>query len=355
MLDGHTDVPARLFEKPADLARSLPDRQVDLPRLRAGGVKGVVFALYIPSWMGVEEGWRHVLALHDLTRARLIPGELEPAVAAEEVRRTVERGAVAVILGLENGRPLLHPGALERCLDLGLRYVTLTHIGNNEWCDAAGDAPWHRGLSPEGMDLVRRLNRMGILVDVSHASDEAVEQAVEVSRVPVVASHSSARALCDHPRNLPDPLLREMARRGGLVMVNSYPAFLDPEACQANNRRLAALGTTLAALEEGYARDPGAFAEARRKLFAAHPLPPVPLAAYVDHIVHLVEVAGEEHVGIGTDFDGIPETLEGFEDPSRFPDLTAALLERGLDPAGTRLILGENFLRLLREAERRAA
>jgi membrane dipeptidase len=353
VLDGHTDLPTRLWEAPADLGRRLADRHIDLPRLREGGVDALVLALYVPAAMAPDAGWEHARTLHRLTLAGL-PAGFEPVSGAEELRRSVRRGAVAGLFGLENGRPLLVPGALDAAAAMGLRYVTLTHWKTHEWCDASTDQPAHGGLSAAGVDLVREMNRRGILADVSHVSDAAVCQVLEVATVPPLASHSSARALCDHPRNLPDDLIREIARRGGLVMANSYPAFVAPAAAAAMERRFEAIGPDLEALEEAWLRDPQAHWRQRDDLLATHPLPPVALAAYVDHLIHLVEQAGEEHVGIGTDFDGIPETLEGFEDVTRFPGLTAALLDRGLDRSGVRLILGENFLRLLEEAERRA-
>ncbi|MDP9122681.1 MAG: dipeptidase [Acidobacteriota bacterium] len=353
VLDGHTDVPLRLWESPADLGLRLADRQVDLPRLRQGGVDALVFALYIPAILGPEAGLELALTLHRIATAHLVAG-LVAVAGVEELRRTVGRGAVAVLFGLENGRPLLVPGALERCQALGVRYVTLTHMRTHEWCDASTDAAAHGGLSPRGVELVREMNRRGILPDLSHASDDAVRHVLEVSAVPVLASHSSARARCDHPRNLPDELIREIGRGDGLVMANSYPSFVDPAASHADGERFAAVHQDLEATEEAYLRDPQRHWQERRDLLADHPMPAVPLAAYVDHVVHLIEQAGEEHVGIGTDFDGIPEVLTGFEDVSRFPDLTAALLARGVDRAGVRLILGENFLRLLGEAERYA-
>jgi membrane dipeptidase len=378
VLDGHTDLPTRSWEAPADLGQRLADRHIDLPRLREGGVDALVLALYVPSSLAPDAGWEHALTLHRLTMAAL-PVGVEAVRTAEELRRAVGQGAVAALFGLENGRPLLLDGKLADAAAMGIRYVTLTHWKTHEWCDASTDAPAHGGLSADGVRLVREMNRKGILADVSHVSDDAVRHVLEVATVPPVASHSSARALCDHPRNLPDELIREIARRGGLVMANSYPAFVAPAAARAERDREAAIGPELAAMEEDVMRESrahwrrreellagadldeassphGAQVNLRRRdeLLAAHPLPRVPLSAFVDHVVHLVERAGEEHVGIGTDFDGIPETLEGFEDVSRFPDLTGALLARGIDRGGARLILGENFLRLLREAERRA-
>jgi membrane dipeptidase len=353
VLDGHTDLPTRLWEAPADLEQRLADRHIDLPRLREGGVDALVLALYVPPSLAPDAGWEHALALYRLTTAAL-PVGVEAVRTVEELRRVVGQGAVAAVFGLENGRPLLIDGVLEDAAAMGLRYVTLTHWKTHEWCDASTDEPAHGGLSVEGVRLVREMNRKGILADVSHVSDDAVRHVLDVATVPPVASHSSARALCDHPRNLPDELIREIARRGGLVMANSYPAFVDPAAARAMRDRETAIGPELAAMEEDWLREPQAHWRRRDELLAEHPLPRVPLGAYVDHLIHLVERAGEEHVGIGTDFDGIPETLEGFEDVSRFPDLTAALLARGIDRGGARLILGENFLRLLREAERRA-
>ncbi len=354
VLDGHTDLPTRLWEAPADLGRRLGDRHIDLPRLREGGVDALVLALYVPASLSPAAGWEHARTLHRLTLAALPPG-LVAVSGAEELRQAVGQGMVAALFGLENGRPLLVDGAVDGAAAMGVRYVTLTHWKTHEWCDAATDEPVHGGLSPAGVDLVRELNRRGILADVSHVSDDAVRHVLDTATAPPLASHSSARALCGHPRNLPDELVREIARRGGLVMANTYPAFVDAAAACAEEQRREAAGPALEALEERYLGDPGSVWRERDELLAAHPLPPVALAAFVDHVVHLVDCAGEEHVGIGTDFDGIPETLVGFEDVARFPDLTAALLDRGIDRAGVRLILGENFLRLLREAERRAA
>ncbi|MBV8201829.1 MAG: membrane dipeptidase, partial [Acidobacteria bacterium] len=353
-LDGHTDLPTRLWEAPADLGRRLGDRHIDLPRLREGGVDALVLALYVPASMDPAAGWEHALRLHRLTLAAL-PSGMEAVFTAEDLRRVVARGAVAALFGLENGRPLLVEGAVDAAAAMGVRYVTLTHWKTHEWCDASTDQPAHGGLSAAGVQLVRELNRRAILADVSHVSDDAVRHVLDVATAPPLASHSSARALCDHPRNLPDELVREIARRGGMVMANTYPAFVDPAAARAEERRHEAAGPALEALEERYLRAPQAVWRERDELLAAHPLPGVPMAAFVDHVVHLVECAGEEHIGIGTDFDGIPEALIGFEDVTGFPALTAALLDRGIDRAGVRLILGENFLRLLREAERRAA
>lgn len=354
VVDGHTDVPTRLHFHPADLHERLADGHVDLPRLRDGGVSSPFFALYVPSILEAEAGWRHVLALYEEVERQVRPGELEIVASADDVRRTAAAGVVGVLLALENGLPLLVEGALARCASLGIRYVTLTHVASHEWCDASTDEARHGGMSDEGVKIVREMRRRGILVDVSHVSDDAVLHAIDAVRAPVIASHSSARALCDHPRNLPDSLVREIARSGGVVMANAYPAFLDEAASRANSERTREIVRRIADLRAEGALDPEGYYRAGRAVTSERPLPSVPLSRLVDHVVHLVEVAGEEHVGIGTDFDGISETPVGFEDVSRYPALARALLDRGLPPKVVRGILGENFLRVLADSERRA-
>ena len=352
VIDGHTDVPTRLWEEPADLSQRLTDRHIDLPRLREGGVDALVFALYVPAALEPGRGWDHARELYRLSTEALIPGQLVQVASADDLQRASWRGEVAVLFGLENGRPLTVPGALDDCAKMGLRYVTLTHWATHEWCDASTDEPRHNGLSGEGEQIVWKMSKAGILPDVSHVSDRAVEHVLDVSPGPVIASHSSARALCDHPRNLPDNLIRDIAQKGGIVMANSYPAFVGPEAARAESARDEEVRAEMRETQEEYFRNPGKVWKERARLIQDRPLPKVPLSLFVDHIVHLVDKAGEEHVGIGTDFDGIPDVLEGLEDVSKFPALTAALLERGIDKSGVKLILGGNFLRVLRVGER---
>lgn len=352
VFDAHTDVPTRLYVGPADLSERLPDGHVDLPRLREGGVDALIFALFIPAPLGPEAGLQHARELFAKLREQLRPGELELAVSVEDIRRAKRHGAVAAVTGLENGRPLTVPGALEECAGMGVRVVTLTHQATHEWCDACTDEPRHGGLSEEGVGIVREMARFAMLPDISHVSDVAALQCLEVAKGPVVASHSSARAICNHPRNLPDELIREVARRGGLVMANAYAAFLDDQAARVNGERMKKIWP-LAAEVKTWDRDGLLqFAAARQEVLEDNPLPPVPLTVYVDHLIHVIEVAGEEHVGIGTDFDGIDTPPLGLEDVSQMPNLTEVLLDRGVDEAGVRLILGENFLRVLGEAER---
>jgi len=355
IVDGHTDLPSRLLERPADLSERLADGHLDLPRLRQGGVATLVAALYVPADLSPEAGWERALGLHGRMAGQWQPGVLEKVVSAGDVRSAAERGAIGALLALENGRPLQLPGTLARCAALGVRYVTLTHNATHEWCDAATDAPRHGGLSDVGVKIVREMRRRGILVDVSHVSDDAALNALDAVRVPVIASHSSARALCNHPRNLSDSLIADVARAGGVVMANAVPFLLDREAARVQRRcadELERRRGELPGEEDGYAE---ALERLMVEIGERHPMPAVPLARYVDHVVHMVGVAGEEHVGIGSDFDGMREVPVGFEDASRFPALAQALLDRGLAAPAVRMVLGENFLRVLEEAERLSA
>ncbi|HEX2163441.1 MAG TPA: membrane dipeptidase [Thermoanaerobaculia bacterium] len=354
VVDGHTDTPSRLFHRPADLSERLPDGHVDLPRLVEGGVTSPFFALFVPHFLGPEEGWAHVDRLLAGLDGQWRPGRLERVATVAAARRTAAAGAVGVLLGLENGRCLTGPESVGRLADLGVRYVTPTHVASHEWCDASTDAPRHGGLSDAGVKIVREMRRRGILVDVSHVSDDAALHALDALRGPVLASHSSARALCDHPRNLPDGVVREIAKAGGVVMANAYPAFLDPAAAAANRERSAEVRRRLAEAEAAGELTPETAFEIGREVTSERPLPPVPVGRMLDHLMHLVEVAGEEHVGIGTDFDGISDVPVGLEDVSRFPALVEGLLTRGLPPAVVRGVIGENALRVLAEAERRA-
>ena len=303
------------------------------------------------------------VSMHTYSLAQLcLRTELAPDAGRalfEKLQRERPKDPAVMLLGARiAGAPeegaRLRAKALELVLGLGVRLVTLSHIASHEWCDAAGDEELHGGLSAAGEQIVRRLNREGVIVDVSHVSDRAVEHVISVSAAPIVASHSSARALCAHPRNLTDALARAVVERGGLVMAMAFPAFLDDAAAAANRARMQLLREPMDALAEAYAERPVEMAEARRALLAGHPQPAVPLATYADHVMHLVEVVGEEGVGIGTDFDGIPEVPVGFEDASCFPSFVGELRRRGLDEPALRLVLGDNFRRVWREVDRRA-
>jgi membrane dipeptidase len=242
--------------------------------------------------------------------------------------------------------------ALREFYRLGVRYMTLTWNNTNDWADAGRGERKHNGLSDFGKEVVREMNRLGMLIDVSHVSDKTMSDALEVSKAPIIASHSSARALSNVPRNIPDDLLRRIAKNGGVVQINFYSLFIDQKtvAPQADER-----GQRLKAQQEAltakYADDPERLAEESDKLEAASPLPPLPLAKLIDHIDHIVKVAGIDHVGLGPDFDGANDFPQGARDVSTFPNITFELLKRGYSEQDIRKILGENFLRVFAQAE----
>jgi membrane dipeptidase len=242
--------------------------------------------------------------------------------------------------------------ALRDFYRLGIRYMTLTHNNTNDWADSARDEARHNGLTEFGREVVREMNRLGMLVDVSHVSDKTMSDVLDVSSAPIIASHSSARALNDHPRNISDELLRRIARNGGVVMVNFYPGFIDRKYAEADKARTARLKPQLDALNEQFKNDPTRLAEETKKLEDTEPLPPTPLSVLIDHIDHIARVAGRDHVGLGSDFDGVPALPEGMKDVSELPNITYELLKRGYSEDDIRKVLGENFLRVFAQAEK---
>lgn len=359
LVDGHNDLPWQIRELAGgDLTKvdpdaALPALHTDAARLRAGGVGGVFWAAYVP--VDYERGGAARFAMEQIDLIhRMVarsPG-METALTARDVERIHRRGKVASLIGIEGGHAIESSlGALRQFHALGVRYMTLTHANTLPWADAATDSARHGGLTPFGEEVVREMNRLGMLVDLSHVSPETMRDALRVSEAPVIFSHSSARALADHPRNVPDDVLRLVRDNGGVVMVNFYSGFVDSTAASVARegpyvqRRLRAEhpGDT-ATVNRRYA-------EWRRE----HPLPRGTIATLADHIDHIVRVAGVDHVGLGSDFDGVTSLPEGMEDVSRYPYLTAELLRRGHSEGDVRKILGGNALRVMRRAEEVAA
>jgi membrane dipeptidase len=272
------------------------------------------------------------------------PMAFELATTAEDVERIHGAGKIASLIGIEGGHAI--ESSLERLhafFARGARYMTLTHNDTTDWADSATDAPRHGGLSTFGEEVVREMNRLGMIVDISHVSADTMRDVLRVSSAPVIASHSSAFALAPHPRNVPDDVLALIARNGGVVMVNFSPNFLDPEAARIHVGLYPVVREAEALADEG---------ERKRRIDAwraAHPVPSVPFTRVVDHIEHIARVAGVDHVGLGSDFDGIPAVPVGLEDVSRYPVITAELLRRGWTEPDIRKVLGENALRVLRE------
>jgi membrane dipeptidase len=349
--DGHNDLPWRLRSegdmaiRKFDLSKRLDSGQTDIPRLREGGVKAQFWSVYIPSEH--ENPARTVTEQIDLVH-RLIekyPGDLELALTADDVERIVKSGKIASLIGIEGGVAIENSLAQLRAFhQLGARYMTLTHNTTLDWADAANDAPRHDGLTPFGERVVKEMNRLGMLVDISHVSPATMADALRVSQAPVIASHSSAFALCPSPRNVPDDILALVKQNGGVIMVNFYSGFIVPEAARQAK-----------AIADEYRTkypDPAARKQALETWYRTEgtKLPRGTIKDVADHIDHIVKVAGIDHVGIGSDFDGITRWPEGLEDVSSYPRLTDELLRRGYSESDVHKILGGNILRAFREA-----
>jgi membrane dipeptidase len=351
LFDGHNDLPWRLRTEgdfalvKFDLARRLNSGQTDIPRLREGGVKAQFWSVYIPSEH--EFPARTVIEQIDLVRRMVerYPDAFEMAYTAEDVERIARSGKIASLIGIEGGV------AIENSLEqlrafhtLGARYMTLTHNTTLDWADAAVDAPRHDGLSAFGERVVREMNRLGMLVDISHVSPATMADALRVSQAPLIASHSSAYAICPSPRNVPDDILKAVKQNGGVVMVNFYSGFIVPESGK----------TVRKVMEEMRTRYPDRAqrASAMEAWFKSEgvKLPRGTIRDVADHIDHIVEVAGIDHVGIGSDFDGITMWPAGLEDVSSYPRLTEELLRRSYSESEVHKILGGNVLRAFRRA-----
>jgi membrane dipeptidase len=270
------------------------------------------------------------------------------ALSSDDVVRARQDGKIASLLGVEGGHGIDNSLSVLRALHaLGARYMTLTHSESLDWADSATDQPKAHGLSPFGEQVVREMNRLGMLVDISHVSAETMHHALKISKAPIIASHSSAYALAQHPRNVPDDVLKLIATNGGVVMVNFYPGFLTPEGARAT-KEFFQVGRKLRAQYPNENEYEAAYEEWRK----AHPYPRGSVHDVVDHIEHIIKVAGVDHVGIGSDYDGINQTPRQLEDVSCYPYITQELLNRGHSPEAIKKILGGNMLRVLREAER---
>jgi membrane dipeptidase len=354
-VDTHADTPTEWMQHPFDLGVLNARGHFDYPRMKAGGLDAEFFAAYVPAKYANKGAAAFCMkimeAIHEMVDA--YPAWVRFAGSTAEIKAAVRDGKRAILIGIEGGH------AIEDSLDLlrafyrfGARYMTLTHTNTNNWADASTDEAKHNGLTPFGKQVVLEMNRLGMLVDISHVSDKTFYDAVAVSKAPVIASHSSARALDDVPRNMTDDMLRALAKNGGVAQVNFYPVFLSVEVAKANRERNEKLKPAIAALK---AKDPseGPQYEAEvKKLMDANPLPKVSYTAIADHIDHMVKVAGVDHVGIGSDFDGIDETPQGMEDVSHLPAIRAELKRRGYSEIDIRKIMGGNFMRVFAEAER---
>jgi membrane dipeptidase len=352
VIDGHNDLPWRLLAKVGssfDLAVRHEDGHTDIPRLREGGVDGQFFAAYVPSDCEGPGAARIALEQIDLIRQMVARyPDFELALSAADVRRIAGSGKIATLIGVEGGQAIENSlGVLRMFYALGARYLTFTHIDSTDWADAATDEPRHGGLSEFGEEVVREMNRLGMLVDISHVSADTMADALRVSEAPIVATHSGARAVNSNSRNVPDDILSQISENGGLVMVNFYSGFVVPEAADVARDMLRAYREA----RTQFGEDSAAVENTIRQFEEEHPIPSGTVSDLVDHIDHIVEVAGIDHAGLGSDFDGIINSPEGLEDVSKFPAITEELVRRGYSDPDIVKILGGNILRVMEGAE----
>jgi membrane dipeptidase len=360
LIDGHNDLPWEIRVSktaPRDVAaydlRQRSPKHTDLARLKEGEVGAQFWSIYIPGEIKDSGFARVQLEQFDIARRMIAsyPDRLALALTADDIERDFKRGKLASLLGMEGGHAIENSlGALRSYYALGARYMTLTHNVTLDWADAALDSARHGGLTEFGREVVKEMNRLGMLVDLSHVSPGVMSAALDVSQAPVIFSHSAARALVDHPRNVPDSILARLSRNGGLVMVTFVPAFVSRDVAaweaQADSEQRQLKAAVADTAEQGRQWETWK---------TAHPSPLATLAQVADHVEHVRAIAGVDHVGIGSDFDGIEAGPVGLEDTSKFPQLFAELIRRGWTDGDLKKLAGGNLLRVLRQAEATAA
>jgi membrane dipeptidase len=357
LIDGHNDLPWRIREDTTargnidayDLRKRTPG-QTDLERLRKGMIGAQFWSVYTPGEYR-DSGYARV-QLEQIDIARRViakyPDRLALALSSDDIRRDFKAGKIGSLLGLEGGHAIENSlGALRAYYDLGVRYMTLTHNVTLDWADAALDSAKHNGLTPFGDSVVREMNRLGMLVDLSHVSPGTMSDALNVTQAPVIFSHSGARALVDVPRNVPDSILRRVTKNGGIVMVPFVTGFVSPAVFLYDQSTRPAIND----LRQKYGNDTAAITRAIKEWRVAHPEPRATLSQVADQVEYVRKVAGIDHVGIGGDFDGITEVVQGLEDVSTYPMLFAELARRGWSDSDLRKLAGENFLRVFAQAE----
>jgi membrane dipeptidase len=356
LIDGHNDYPWELRTKAQrdfknlDIAKPQPAVMTDIARLRAGGVGAQFWSVYVPVELAGQSAVTATLEEIDTVyrMVRQYPETFELALTAADIERIFKSGKIASLIGMEGGHSIDNSiAALRMFYRLGARYMTLTHAKNTAWADSATDDPKFGGLSPFGEEVVREMNWLGMLVDLSHVSPDTMDDAIRVSQAPVIFSHSSARAVNDVPRNVPDAVLRLLPKNGGIVMVTFVPGFLSPKVAAWTKLQTA----EQARLTQLHPNDQAAVTRALDEWTKANPAPRAVVGDAADHIDHIRKIAGIDHIGLGGDFDGITSVPEGLEDVSKYPSLTAELLRRGYRDDEIKKILGLNLLRVMRQAE----
>jgi membrane dipeptidase len=361
VVDTHDDTTQRLLDNKFDLGERHTDGSIDIPRMREGGLSAIFFSIWIPSKTRGAEAVKEALDQIDAVReaVRKHPKDLALATTAEEVRAAHKQGKIAVLMGVEGGHMIGNDlSVLRTFAALGVRYMTLTHMGNTEWADSSTDKVEHNGLTDFGKDVVREMNRLGMMVDIAHVSDKTFYDAIAVSKAPIISSHSSCRALCNAARNMTDDMMRALAKNGGVIQINYHIGFLsqefrDFEAAHPEVEKEIEVETKKRC-GDTEACSLVAGDQLVHEYMKSGKLPKVDWSLIVEHIDHAVKVAGIDHVGLGSDFDGANMPM-GMEDVTHLPQITEALLKKGYSEGDIRKILGENTLRVMKEVERVSA
>ena len=360
VMDTHDDTTQRMLDPNFDLGVRHSDGSIDIPRMKEGGLNGIFFSIWIPSRVTGPEAVKRAMDQIDAVReqVRRHPNDLVLATTADEVRAAKKQGKIAALIGVEGGHMIASDlGVLRSYAALGVRYMTLTHSGNDEWADSSTDKPVHNGLTDFGKDVVREMNRLGVVVDISHVSDKTFYDVLATSKAPVFASHSSCRAICDAPRNMTDQMIKDLAAKGGVIHINYHVGFLSQEFRDAEKKDLSINDAISAEVKKRCPDDSNEGCmliegdKITREFVAAGKLPKVDFTKIIEHIDHAVKLVGAEHVGLGSDFDGANMPY-GMDDATMIPKITEALLQKGYSDSDVKKILGENTLRVMSEVER---
>ena len=357
VIDTHEDTPQMLLDNSYDLADPASPYMVSIPKMRQGHVGGAFFSIWIDVKWPPATLIQRALDLIDAVDEQVARhgDTLGFATTADDIERLHREGTIAILMGLEGGHIICDDvRVLDSCYRLGVRYMTLTHTANTDWADSSAGKPQAKGLTAFGRQVVERMNRLGMMVDISHVSDQTFYAALAASKAPVIASHSSCRALCNQKRNMSDEMIRALAKNGGVIQINFYSAFLDPDYASALKKVQPQIDAAVAVERKAYARQGRQLPwteEQKIGIKIAAGIPAPPLERVADHIDHAVQVGGVDHVGIGSDFDGIESAPKGLEDISKIPDLVVELVRRGYSEEDLEKILGGNLLRVMQQVE----
>lgn len=358
VLDTHDDTTQRFFSKNFDLGKRNPDGHIDIPRMKEGGMNAIFFSIWIDGrTMGppaIQKALDQIDAVHENVRKN--SKDMMFARTAADVRKAHAEGKIAALIGVEGGHMIGNDIRMVRIFsELGVRYMTLSHFYNDEWADSSTDKPAHNGLTDYGKEIVREMNRQGMMVDISHVSDKTFYDALEVSKAPLIASHSSCRAICNHPRDMTDDMIKALAAKGGVIQINYEKSFIDEGYRQASEKVSGGVVAMFDQLKKQCGDDEECFGkkmnEMEKQATAEGKLPHVTWEKIIEHIDHVVKLAGADHVGLGSDFDGATMP-EGMDDCTHLPKITEALMRKGYSDGDIRKILGGNLLRVMEQAEK---